>query len=544
MLQNYFFLNRLILELQPILKDSVIEEIFSQEKSKLIVVASKAGTVHYLELSVIPGNSYITLRQNFNRAKKNTVNFFEESLGQKIIDVEIASDDRVIKFNCSGSNLFFAIRGKFTNVFSFLQEGNNSSFKAVSDEILTDIKNEFDTKKFLREWSHLDIQLPNSDRELSDIRKKYPFLGSEIIKEFKARVNFSNNVKVKDLLYLILDEIKSTSPCVFINEAEQDVEVAFENFKNFSFDEKKVFDKLIDAVNFTLSKRYFLINKISKLKLIRTHLEREIKKVTSKINNLQVVLERGSKEEIYNKYGNLILANLGLIKSRMTSVTVEDIFESGSTINIDLNRALSPQKNAEYYFDKSRSEKISFKKNSSLLINAKKDFERLKKIEQSLEKKLSIKELDEIINMLRIKSPNDHSEKDDPGSKFKHYLIEEKYDLFVGKDSKNNDLLTTKFARQNDYWLHARAVSGSHAVLRTHSSKGAIPKNILRKAASIAAFHSRAKTAGVVPVAYTFKKYVVKKKGDPVGTVHLLREDVLLVKAEIPHGCEYVESER
>jgi len=172
MLQNYFFLNRLILELQPILKDSVIEEIFSQEKSKLFVVASKDGTVHYLELSVIPGNSYITLRQHFNRAKKNTVNFFEESLGQKIIDVKIASVDRVIKFNCSGSNLFFAIRGKFTNVFSFLQEGNNSSFKAVSDEILTDIKNEFDTKKFLREWSHLDIQLPNSDRELSDIRKK------------------------------------------------------------------------------------------------------------------------------------------------------------------------------------------------------------------------------------------------------------------------------------------------------------------------------------------------------------------------------------
>jgi len=310
MLQNYFFLNRLLLELQPILKDSVIEEIFSQEKSKIIVVSSKAGTVSYLELSVIPGNSYISLRKNFNRAKKNTVNFFEELIGQKIIDVQIASDDRVIKFNCSGSNLFFAIRGKFTNVFSFLLDGNNSSFKAISDEILTDVKNEFDTKKFLREWNYLDIQVPDSDNELSDTRKKYPFLGSEIIKEFKARLNFSNNVNIKDLLYQILDEIKSSSPCVFINDAEQDVEVAFENFKSFLFDDKKVYDNLIDAVNFTLSKRYFLINKIAKLKLIRIHLEREIKKATSKINNLQIVLERGSKEEIYNKYGNLILANL------------------------------------------------------------------------------------------------------------------------------------------------------------------------------------------------------------------------------------------
>ena len=66
---------------------------------------------------------------------------------------------------------------------------------------------------------------------------------------------------------------------------------------------------------------------------------------------------------------------------------------------------------------------------------------------------------------------------------------------------------------------------------------------MLKKAASIAAFHSKAKTAGIVPVAYTFKKYVVKKKGDPAGTVRLLREEVLLVRPEIPAGCEYITSQ-
>lgn len=91
-------------------------------------------------------------------------------------------------------------------------------------------------------------------------------------------------------------------------------------------------------------------------------------------------------------------------------------------------------------------------------------------------------------------------------------MIEGKYDLYVGKDSKNNDLLTTKFAKQNDYWLHARGASGSHAVLRIHNTKEPVPKSVLKKSASIAAFHSKAKTAGIVPVAFTFKKYVVKKK--------------------------------
>ncbi len=115
--------------------------------------------------------------------------------------------------------------------------------------------------------------------------------------------------------------------------------------------------------------------------------------------------------------------------------------------------------------------------------------------------------------------------------------------MFVGKDSKNNDLLTTKFAKQNDFWFHARAASGSHAVLRVENTKEAIPKNILKKAASVAAFYSKSKTSKLAPVSYTFKKYVVKKKDLNPGQVILLKEDVLLVTPEIPAGCEMVENE-
>jgi len=139
--------------------------------------------------------------------------------------------------------------------------------------------------------------------------------------------------------------------------------------------------------------------------------------------------------------------------------------------------------------------------------------------------------------------PVDKKGKEDGSIKFKHYIIEGKYNVYVGKDSKNNDLLTTRFAKQNDYWFHARSVSGSHVILRVENIKEVIPKNVLKKTASLAAYHSKAKTAGIVPVAYTFKKYVVKKKNMPIGTVHLLKENVLLVKPEIPKDCEYVQNE-
>ena len=543
MLQNYFFLNRFLLEVKSILVDSKIEEIFSQEKSKLVIVTSRKNEFYYLELCVIHGNSYLNLRKNYSRAKKNTVNFFDDLIGEKVTSLEIADNDRVIKINCTNSNIFFTIRGKFTNILYLDKDDNVQAFKSIDDKDLLNINSELNTKTFLDGWNSLEIQIETSESPIEDIRKKYPFLGSEIVKEVKARINEYDRTTVITAFDEVLNEVKNSNTCVFINEAEQEVHIGFEKFISIPSTEKKYFESVADAVNFCLSKKHYLTYKYSKLKLIKNHLERELKKVSAKINNLQAVIERGSKEEDYNKYGNLLLSNLGSIKSRMTSIIVEDIFSTGEKIKINLNPALSPQKNVDYYFDKSRSEKISFVKNRQLFENAKKDYEHLKKIENSLNEIESSTELDELMKKLKIKQPQETETKEDLASKFKHYLIDGKYHLYVGKDSKNNDLLTTRFAKQNDYWFHARGASGSHAIIKVENTKEPISKNVLKKAAALAAYHSKAKTAGVVPVAFTFKKYVVKKKGDPVGTVHLLREDVLLVRPEIPNGCEYVTNE-
>lgn len=540
MLQNYFFLNRFLIDLKPYLEGSTIREIFSQEKSQLVMVFSKANEVYYLEMCVIPGDSYLNLRKTYSRAKKNTVNFFEELIDREISSIEIAENDRVVRFSFSESSLFYTIRGKLTNILYFDHEDIVSSFKSLSEGDLLNIKHEFNDLNFISGWNLLNIRTDAVKDSIDSIKKKYPFLGTEIVKEVKARLKTDDADEKLKIFDEVLNEVKESKPCVFINEPEQEVHIGFEHFISNPFSEKKIFGNTPEAVNFLLSKKHFLSYKHSKLKLINNHLEREMKKISNKINNLQAVVDRGSKEEEYSKYGNLLLANLGFIKSRMSSIVIEDIFDQGKKIRIDLNPKLSPHKNAEYYFDKSRSEKTSFAKNTQLLEKAKKDFDKFRQIENSLKEIESIKDLDALMKNLKIKDTDVSTAKDDLGSKFKHYIIDEKYKVYVGKDSKNNDLLTTKFAKQNDYWFHARGVSGSHVVLRVENTKESIPKPVLKKAASLAAFHSKAKTAGVVPVAYTFKKYVVKKKGDPVGTVHLLREDVLLVKPEIPNGCEYV----
>ena len=152
----------------------------------------------------------------------------------------------------------------------------------------------------------------------------------------------------------------------------------------------------------------------------------------------------------------------------------------------------------------------------------------------------TIEDYNSIMKELKIEDEVKKKDDNDIKSKFRHYLIEKKYHVFVGRDSKTNDLLTLKFAKQNDYWFHARSVSGSHVVLRNENPKESIPKNILKLTASIAAYHSKAKTAGMVPVSYTQKKYVVKKKGMEPGKVALLKEEVLIVEPGINEKCEYI----
>ncbi len=133
MIRNYFYLNRYSIEINNILAGTKISQVFSQEKGKLVIACSKKDTEYFLEFSVIPGQSFINLREKYSRAKKNTIDFFSNSVGEKIKSVKIADDDRIIKIECSHSEFYFAIRGKYTNVFYLGEDESFEAFKNLDD---------------------------------------------------------------------------------------------------------------------------------------------------------------------------------------------------------------------------------------------------------------------------------------------------------------------------------------------------------------------------------------------------------------------------
>jgi predicted ribosome quality control (RQC) complex YloA/Tae2 family protein len=106
--------------------------------------------------------------------------------------------------------------------------------------------------------------------------------------------------------------------------------------------------------------------------------------------------------------------------------------------------------------------------------------------------------------------------------------------VWAGKSSENNDLLTLRHAKPNDLWFHARGAGGSHVVLRVGTGSGEPGKRARHQAASIAAYYSKMRSAGTVPVAMTRRKFVRKPRGAPPGTVALEREEVLFVPPQLP----------
>lgn len=104
--------------------------------------------------------------------------------------------------------------------------------------------------------------------------------------------------------------------------------------------------------------------------------------------------------------------------------------------------------------------------------------------------------------------------------------------VFAGATDADNDYLSTEIAEPNDWWFHADKVPGSHVILRAKTD--AEPsRETLRQAAAIAAYHSKARRAGSVPVHCTRARHVSKPRGVKTGTVNVSRGSVLKVRPDI-----------
>ena len=259
------------------------------------------------------------------------------------------------------------------------------------------------------------------------------------------------------------------------------------------------------------------------------------KKQRKAFNSFTQSIEQLQQERSPEELGHILMANLHRIQPGEKKIVCEDLYQGG-TISIKLDPKLSPQDNAQRYYAKHKKQKVrlvyletELAKIEQGLAKVEAEWKGFQQLPSPQELKLTPEGIDRDA-YLRLKAlvKQEAPQKQQnlpPFRRFSHMG----YDIFVGKNGKNNDELSFKFATKDDTWLHAKDVAGSHVVIRHQAGKD-MPKPVLEFAASLAAYFSKSKNDTVVPVIYTPRKYIRKRKGDPPGKVVLNREEVILVE--------------
>lgn len=258
---------------------------------------------------------------------------------------------------------------------------------------------------------------------------------------------------------------------------------------------------------------------------LRKNLVRMLDKAERSAGRMKTEQSQASRADKYERIGHILMASPPL-PAGASRVELEDVFHPGTMVAVSLDPALNSLQNAERYYSKARKARTSRAHLDTLIKQAEEKVVSLQSELAELEKAKTYKDL-KAFQKGRTKPGSS-------GQPFRRYVLASSYELWVGRNARESELLTLRHARPFDVWFHARGVSGAHAVLRLPKRDAQPSSYLIEQAAAIAAWHSKARTSSIAPVIVTPKKYVRKVRGTPLGEVAVSREEVVMVEPALP----------
>ena len=307
--------------------------------------------------------------------------------------------------------------------------------------------------------------------------------------------------------------------------------------------------------------------------VFREDFDREMRKaldgaeraLARRIRSLETDLGRARERLLDRRRGEILLSHYGEIQRGASRAELPDPYADspGAKIEIQLDPALSPHENAAVLFRRAKRGERGETQIQDRLTRARKSVEALSEMRRALLNQPPKEALGGLESFLREAGlPNSGTRGDQRGSRLgrrtiaaprarrpgrqsqgAHQLIRPRtfftsdgWEVWVGRSTAENDLITHRLSNPHDFWLHVVGVPGSHVILR-RPSRTAIPKpRTLEEAASIAAYYSKARKLSRVPVIYTERKFVSKPRRGKPGQAICSRERELLVRPKLPPG--------
>lgn len=254
----------------------------------------------------------------------------------------------------------------------------------------------------------------------------------------------------------------------------------------------------------------------------RKVLQNNIERCEKKLALYADALNSGEQMEKCRLYGELLTANLHSLKSGTDTAAVDNYYaDPVERIAIPLDRQLTPGENAQRYYKKYQKLKAA---RDMAIVQREQTLSELNYLEGQLDnltKCTAENELSELIEELKDQG---YIKRDKSGkkkmklaaSKPMHFVSSTGADIYVGKNNRQNDELTLRFASPNDIWMHTKNIPGSHVIVKGASEQDTAT---MTEAALLAAYYSRARGSENVAVDYTPRKYVKKPAGAKPGMV-------------------------
>jgi predicted ribosome quality control (RQC) complex YloA/Tae2 family protein len=572
MLRHYYTLLHITRRLQTYC-GAFITECYSQEKNSIVFTLElpQQEAIH-LVCDCDARHGCIYLRTGLHRARANVMSCLPRLVGQRMMTVELHPNERLLRIQLdSGEYLHIIAFGTIGNVLhtsyahivysAFRQQrewiGTTFSPQALVTErsSLADIAHHEFLEEYMTAVAHSDL-LIGKVYAVELFQRLSALYALDLSSLDTASIR---TAPLEEYAHALIEEcIGSTAYHVYVHPVHP-VETppvfsliplrAYAEWSVMIFDDCStaiLSYRQIERRRSFIRDHIFTAQKL--LRSLHTKAQRAINNITQDTSSARRLQER-------QRWGELLLS-LPLEQTRTHGLAMIEVQDyDGTQHTIPLDPTCTIAENATHFFEKARSSRRSQAGRTQRLQIQERLIEKITLQEQALADlsseliaslfsqnsapTRSLHAAEKQLALIMQSSPSSGSAKSVASTQatpYREFDVGEGCTLYVGKSSENNDTLTMKFAKPNDLWLHARGVAGSHAVLRGHFPTGKPPKKVLELSASIAAYYSKARNGGYVPVAYTLKKFVRKPKGANVGAVVMDREEVIMVKPGLPVG--------
>ncbi|MBQ4110469.1 MAG: NFACT family protein [Clostridia bacterium] len=555
-------LNSLKNELLNKITDARVDKIYQPESAEIVLQLRCFRETYKLFLSADPMYPRINLT---NESYKNpdTPPLFcmllrKHISSAKIIGIEQVGTDRILKiifetYNEMGDlvnkTLVIEIMGRFSNIMLVNEKGiivdcikridlTVSSKRQVLPGLFYEAPPEQDKLNFLEfDEAVLKDKLYINEDVLADkfLMNTFdgvaPIVSREICYRTFGELNViltASDTGKKDRLYNnIIDYFSNPDAgkyCI-LWDRENNAPKYFSSVDITQYGEafdKKFYNSPSEMLDVYFSQLHFSRCISQRSAVLTKTLKNLIEKTERKIAIHTEVLAKSEDKEKYRLFGELITANMYMLKGGETEVEVINYYD-GNPVTIKLNEFLSPAKNAQKYYNEYQKAKKAEEVSGKILAELKDELYYLESELEFLNKAQDQSDIDAIKEELskegfiRHKNGNNRKKAKKISTTYNEFISSDGFLIYVGKNNNQNDELTFKVASPNDLWLHIKTYPGSHTIVKTNGSE--IPDSTLLEAATLAAVYSKGSPGTKITIDYTKAKFVKKPPGAKPGMV-------------------------